>query len=84
VAVLYESLSIILQLRAIAYWLGRIQYGTGRIQYGRCRLWIFPPPRAHFCVTRPLENGAVGAVSGWEQRGAAGQKYVGCRRRGGR
>jgi len=31
-AVQYESLSIILQRRAIAYWWGRIQYATGRIQ----------------------------------------------------
>jgi len=57
VAVLYESLSIILQRRAIAYWWGRNQYATGRIQYGQCRLWGFPPLQPRFCVTRPLESG---------------------------
>ncbi|MFJ4344615.1 hypothetical protein [Pseudomonas sp. NPDC089401] len=57
-AVLYESLSIILQRWAIAYWWGRNQYGTGRFQYGRCRLWIFPTLAPRFCVTRALESGA--------------------------
>jgi hypothetical protein len=54
----YESLSIILQRSAIAYWWRRIQYRTGRIQYGRCRNWVFPPPYLGFCVVPPLENGA--------------------------
>ncbi|BCJ04683.1 hypothetical protein PRtIB026_A02900 [Pseudomonas sp. RtIB026] len=61
----YESLSIILQRSAIAYWWRRIQYRTGRIQYGRCRNWIFPPPGLGFYGVPALENGArrAGAVA---------------------